>query len=47
MVKLPTQQVEIAGRPAVLTGFTSVTDNAKIEVAFAQNTYELIYVDRV
>ena len=45
MVELPNRPVEIAGTPAMLTGFESVTDKAKIEVAFSKNTFEVIYID--
>lgn len=45
MASLPAQRVEVAGNPAVLTGFRSMTDSARIEVAFSQNTFEVIYVE--
>lgn len=44
MAGLPVRQVEIGNGPAVLTGFASVSDGAKIEVAFSRNTFELIYL---
>ena len=45
MAGLPNRRVEIANTTAVLTGFESVTDNAKIEVAFSQDTFEVMYID--
>ncbi|MEM7128173.1 MAG: RNA polymerase sigma factor [Chloroflexota bacterium] len=45
IARLPAQRVDIANSPAVLTGFRSMTSQAKIEVAFSQNTFEVIYMD--
>ncbi|MBV7330794.1 RNA polymerase sigma factor [Chloroflexi bacterium TSY] len=45
MAELPDRQVEIANSPAVLTGFESVTDGTKIEVAFSTNTFEVIDIN--
>lgn len=45
MRAIPPRELEIAGSPAVLVGFESVTDDAKIEVAFAQNTFAVIELD--
>lgn len=42
MAEIPPRHVEIANSPAVLVGFESVTDGAKIEVAFTKNTFEVI-----
>ena len=42
MRALPERNLEIAGCPAILTGFESVTDNAKIEIAFAKKTFDVI-----
>lgn len=44
MAGLPIRHVEIGNDPAVLTGFASVSNGAKIEVAFSRNTFELIYL---
>lgn len=44
MTGLPIRHVEIAGSPAVLAGFASVSDGAKIEVAFSRNTFALVYL---
>lgn len=41
---LPEREVEIAGSPAVLTGFHSMASNAIFEVAFSKNTFEVLYV---
>ena len=43
--KLSERRVEIDNSPAILTGFASVTDNARIEVAFSLHTFEVLYVD--
>lgn len=45
MAELPERHVEIGGSPAILVGYESVTDSHKIEVAFSQNTFDVIYVD--
>ncbi|MFN8492436.1 MAG: RNA polymerase sigma factor [Caldilineaceae bacterium] len=44
MRTLPEREAEISGSPAVLTGFESVTGDAKIEVAFAKNTLGVVYL---
>lgn len=41
---LPEREVEIAGTPAMLTGFASVTGNATFEAAFSKRTFEVIYI---
>lgn len=41
----PRQEIEFAGRPALLTGFESVTDQARIEVISARDTLEVLRVD--
>ena len=43
---LPSRQLVIANTSAIVTGFASVTSRAQIEVAFAANTFELIYVEQ-
>lgn len=42
---LPTRQLVIANTLAVVTGFASSTSQARIEAAFATNTFALIYVE--
>lgn len=46
MIGLPIRHVEIANSAAVLTGFESVSDGAKIEVAFSRKTLALIYLSK-
>lgn len=41
---LPEREVEIAGTPAILAGFASVTGDAMFEVAFSKRTFEVIYI---
>lgn len=41
---LPEYEVEAQGRPAVVTGFESVTGRAHIDTMFALDTYELLSV---
>jgi hypothetical protein len=41
---LPEREVEIAGTPAILTSFASVTGNATFEVGFSKRTFEVIYI---
>lgn len=43
---LPSRQLVIANTSAIVTGFASVTSRARIEVAFAANTFELMYVEQ-
>ncbi|MCE7987982.1 MAG: hypothetical protein DYG89_43005 [Caldilinea sp. CFX5] len=43
---LPEREVEIAGTPAMLTGFASVSGDATFEAAFSVNTLDLLYVQR-
>ncbi len=45
MRSVPTDHAEVAGTPAVLVGFESVTGSAKIEVAFTWDTFQVLYVD--
>ncbi len=40
----PRREIEFAGRPALLSGFESVTDQASIEVISARATLEVLYV---
>lgn len=42
---LPEQQVEIDGRPAFITRFESVTDQARFEVVSTSDTYRVLYVN--
>jgi RNA polymerase sigma factor (sigma-70 family) len=42
---LPKQEIEFAGRPALLTGFESVTDQARIDVISARDTLEVLHVN--
>lgn len=41
----PRQEIEFAGRPALLSGFESVTDQASIEVISARDTLEVLHVN--
>ena len=42
---LPRREIEFAGRPALLSGFESVTDQASIEVISARDTLEVLRVN--
>ena len=39
---LPDQQIEFAGRPALLTRLESVTDHSALEVIAARDTFEVL-----
>jgi RNA polymerase sigma-70 factor (ECF subfamily) len=45
MRALPIQEIEVAGRPALLTGFHSPQDQARLEVIMARDTYEVLRPD--
>jgi RNA polymerase sigma-70 factor (ECF subfamily) len=38
----PEQEIEFAGRPALLVGFESVVDDARFEAVFARDTFEAL-----
>lgn len=39
---LPSRSIEFAGRPALVTSFVSVTENASFEVISDGETYEVL-----
>lgn len=43
---LPTQQVEVDGRPALVTRFESVSDNTTLTVVSSYDTYEVLRIYR-
>jgi RNA polymerase sigma factor (sigma-70 family) len=44
MRALPTREIAFAGRPALLTGFESVSDQARLDVISARDTLEVLHV---
>ena len=44
MRALPTQELDYAGRPALLTGFESLEGLARVELIQARDTYEILHV---
>lgn len=42
---LPAREIEVEGRPAILTGFASLTGNARIEVVSSPETYKILRID--
>jgi RNA polymerase sigma-70 factor (ECF subfamily) len=42
MQALPLREIEVAGTPALVAGFRSVTDGAKYETLFVRDTYQVI-----
>jgi hypothetical protein len=44
MRALPTRKLDLSGRPALLTGFESVEDGARLELISARDTYEILRV---
>lgn len=42
---LPARETEVAGRPAILTGFESLTGRARIEVVSSPDTYKILRID--
>ncbi len=48
MRSLPPYEVETDGRPAIVTRFESVTEQARLEVVSARDSYEVlrVYGDR-
>ncbi|HEY7093841.1 MAG TPA: RNA polymerase sigma factor [Ktedonobacterales bacterium] len=44
MRALPTHETTVDGRAALVTGFESVQDNARLEIVSARNTYEVLRV---
>jgi hypothetical protein len=44
MRALPARKLDFAGRPALLTGFESLDDGARLELISARDTYEILRV---
>jgi RNA polymerase sigma-70 factor (ECF subfamily) len=44
MRALPTREIEAGGRPALVTGFESLDDHARLELVSARDTYEVLRV---
>lgn len=45
MRPLPVREIEYAGRPALLTGFESVGDSARLEIVSARDTWQTLHAD--
>src|SRR5262249_54854379 len=45
MRALPTQELDFAGRPALVTGFESLGESARLQLIQARDTYEILSVD--
>lgn len=41
---LPDQHIEVDGRAAIVTSFESVTNNARLDVVCAYDTYEVLRI---
>jgi RNA polymerase sigma factor (sigma-70 family) len=44
MRALPTRDIEFAGQPALVTGFESIAEHARLEIISARDTWELLRV---
>jgi hypothetical protein len=44
MRALPTQEIETAGRPALVIGYESVTSNERLEIVADRATYQTLHV---
>lgn len=45
MRPLPAREIEYGGRPALLTGFESVEDSARLEIISARDTWETLHAE--